>query len=207
MSINAITSYLPSAKGVKSFCSKAVSIPTNIFLKVRSSAQSKPDWYISPLGFEATKAVFHLADKKGALTIAYKVALFVTLFLPALAVIDFTVGNAVRWTVGNIVVAAKRKVINQIAKNPKYVWSPAKIAIIATLALTAGVSFYASKNNWFQPPTTPVQEVVLGSTPYAWKQIASVAVGGVSIPTLAMIWGISRCAKKTLIPPPVTVKG
>lgn len=132
--------------GAKSVGKAIVSIPSsalNALLKTAVPSKQKPDYYVSPFGFETTKSVFHLAGDKGALALAYKVALFATLTLPLIVILDATVGNMARWTVGNLAVAVERRVISQVSKHKTYVWSPLKIGVAAAAVLAlAGFSAY-----------------------------------------------------------------
>jgi hypothetical protein len=82
------------------------------------------------------KKVYHLADGRRALATVYKVALFATLLLPTIAVLDATLGNVFRWTFS--------KVFPSTFKT--YQWSTKKITIACALIGISIFSYIQVKN-------------------------------------------------------------
>jgi hypothetical protein len=112
----------------------------HVALMDRVKPAALPQFHLNPFSCEFTGKVYHAADKHGFATTLYKVAILVSMFLPLLAVLDFTVGNALRFTAGNLVTLAKRLHISHLNKTESYKLSPVKIGLLSALIL--GVAAY-----------------------------------------------------------------
>jgi hypothetical protein len=82
------------------------------------------------------KKVYHLADGRKAFTTLYRVALFATLLLPTIAVLDATLGNLIRWTFSDVYPSTFKT----------YQWSAKKITIACALIGISIFSYIKVKN-------------------------------------------------------------
>jgi|WetSurMetagenome_2_1015567.scaffolds.fasta_scaffold411196_1 hypothetical protein len=170
--------------------SSATTTTVNFLLKEKVSPLSKPEYYKLSFELERLKELFHQENNRGILTTAYKISLFVPLFLFTL--LDNTAGNLVRLTVGNIAVLIQRKRIDLANKAPaKYQWSVMKIALAAGIVSTATLFGLAYKYHWSFFKTTKNEKKII---PTPQKRNFFATIGWVLGTTVTAFFLLRKCA-------------
>jgi hypothetical protein len=146
-----------------------------LFKKNVATVLAMPKYYGNPFNFEATKAVYNAVDGHGFMTTAWKVVLILSQVATVLAILDFTAGNAVRLTLGNVYKFFSKRSVETYNKNlqPKYQWSPVKIALVAGFVAASILGYrYRAQISNFLPKSIIKKEEPKGFFERIWKSYA-----------------------------------